>query len=54
MRFDSSLLAEGEAACEAATLSAMENAYQISTTTMKSKMEELTGGLNLNLQGIKE
>ncbi len=49
---DSSLLAEGQEATEAATLEALKAAYELSTTTMKSRMEELTGGLNLNLPGM--
>ena len=34
--------------------SAIENAYQNSTEIMKEKMEELTGGLNLNLPGMND
>ena len=52
--FDPSLITEGKIACEKATLSALENAYEASTSTMKSKMEELTGGLNLNLPGVND
>tara|TARA_Y100001968_G_C19229924_1_gene653964 strand:- start:294 stop:635 length:342 start_codon:yes stop_codon:yes gene_type:complete len=32
---------------EETILDALQNAYTLSTTTMKSRMEELTGGLNL-------
>ena len=39
-------------ATEAATLEALQNAYAQSSATMKGKMEELTGGLNLNLPGF--
>ena len=37
---------------EAATLEALKAAYEVSTGTMKQRMEELTGGLNLNLPGL--
>ena len=47
-----SLLKEGQEACEKATLSALQNAYNLSTTTMREKMEALTGGLNLGLPGM--
>ena len=46
------LLAEGAAASEAAVLEALQSAYELSTGTMKGRMEELTGGLNLNLPGL--
>jgi DNA-binding YbaB/EbfC family protein len=46
------LLAAGQEAAEAATLEALQAAYDRSTTTMKERMEELTGGLNLNLPGL--
>jgi DNA-binding protein YbaB len=46
------LLAEGSTAAETATLEALKAAYERSTTTMKERMEELTGGLNLNLPGL--
>ena len=35
-----------------ATLEALQAAYEQSTATMKGRMEELTGGLNLNLPGM--
>jgi DNA-binding protein YbaB len=41
------LLGKGKEAAEAATLEALQNAYAQSSATMKGKMEELTGGLNL-------
>jgi DNA-binding YbaB/EbfC family protein len=41
------LLAEGPERCEAAVLEALKAAYELSTGTMKGRMEELTGGLNL-------
>jgi hypothetical protein len=46
------LVAEGAAASEAAVLEALQSAYELSTGTMKGRMEELTGGLNLNLPGL--
>ncbi|MEY4298519.1 MAG: hypothetical protein RLZZ423_1698 [Cyanobacteriota bacterium] len=52
VRLAPELLAAGEAAAEAATLEALKAAYDSSTATMKQRMEELTGGLNLNLPGI--
>jgi len=54
VKIDPSLLIEGQEATENAMLDALKAAYENSTTTMKSKMEELTGGLNLNLPGINE
>ena len=46
------LLAEGQQASETAVLEALKAAYELSTGTMKGRMEELTGGLNLNLPGL--
>ncbi len=51
---DPSLFSEGKEAAEAAILKALEEAYDVSTTTMKTRMEELTGGLNLNLPGLND
>ena len=45
-------LQEGQQATETATLEALKAAYEQSTATMKGRMEELTGGLNLNLPGM--
>ena len=47
VRIDEEILNQGKAATEEAILSALQNAYTLSTTTMKNKMEELTGGLKL-------
>ena len=33
-------------------LQAFQKAHEISTTTMKERMNDLTGGLNLNLPGL--
>ena len=43
---------ENQEDAEKAILEALQAAYENSTTIMKNKMEELTGGLNLNLPGI--
>ena len=51
---DPSLMSEGQEFTEQAILDALEDAYTVSTTTMKNKMEDLTGGLNLNLPGLNE
>ena len=52
VRIDPSLLSDGQEASETATLEALKAAYEQSTATMKGRMEELTGGLNLNLPGM--
>ena len=52
VRLDPALLQEGQQASEGAALEALQAAYDASTTTMKQRMEELTGGLNLNLPGM--
>ena len=35
-------------------LEAIQNAHEASTSTMKAKMNDLTGGLNFNLPGFDE
>ena len=52
VRLDPELLSSDQETCEAATLEALRAAYEQSTATMKGRMEELTGGLNLNLPGM--
>ena len=52
VRLDPVLLQEGQQASETATLEALQAAYELSISTMKGRMEELTGGLNLNLPGM--
>ncbi|MEB3307787.1 MAG: YbaB/EbfC family nucleoid-associated protein [Cyanobacteriota bacterium] len=47
VRLAPELLSEGAQACESAVLEALLAAYENSTGTMKARMEELTGGLNL-------
>ncbi len=54
VKIDPSLLSEGKDVLEQEILEAMKSAYENSTTTMKEKMEELTGGLNLNLPGLPQ
>ena len=34
-------------------LQAIQKAHELSTTTMKERMNDLTGGLNLNLPGFE-
>ncbi|MBM5800863.1 MAG: YbaB/EbfC family nucleoid-associated protein [Cyanobacteria bacterium K_DeepCast_35m_m2_023] len=52
VRLSPDLLGQGQDAAEAAVLEALQAAYGLSTATMKERMEELTGGLNLNLPGL--
>ena len=54
IRIEQSLLSEGQDATEKSVFEALENAYELSTDTMKVRMEELTGGLNINLPGITD
>ena len=49
---ESHTLAADVETCEATVLEALKAAYDNSTGTMKERMEELTGGLNLNLPGL--
>ena len=42
----------GMRAAPRVSLEALKAAYELSTGTMKGRMEELTGGLNLNLPGL--
>ncbi len=46
------LLNGSSEAAEAAILEALRNAYELSTGTMRERMEVLTGGLDLNLPGL--
>ena len=52
VRLSPELVAQGSAATETAVFEALKAAYERSTSTMKERMEELTGGLNLNLPGL--
>ncbi len=47
-----SLLSGEKAVIEETILEAMKSAHEISTTTMKDRMEDLTGGFKLNLPGM--
>jgi nucleoid-associated protein EbfC len=52
VRLAPELLNENQESAEAAVLEALQNAYELSTTTMRERMEALTGGLDLNLPGL--
>jgi DNA-binding YbaB/EbfC family protein len=52
VRLAPELLGGTQEAAEAAVLEALQDAYQVSTTTMRERMEALTGGLDLNLPGL--
>ncbi|MFM7733821.1 MAG: YbaB/EbfC family nucleoid-associated protein [Cyanobium sp.] len=52
LRIDPELLGNGAEATEKSVMEALANAYEISTSTMRERMEALTGGLDLNLPGM--
>ena len=52
VKIEENLLSEGKEVTEKALLEALQAAHEVSTQTMKTKMEELTGGLKLNLPGF--
>ena len=52
IRLDPALLAGDAGTAEASVLEALQNAYELSTGTMRERMESLTGGLDLNLPGL--
>ena len=52
VEIDQSLLSEEKAQIAEAILEGMKSAHEISTTTMKDRMEDLTGGFKLNLPGM--
>ena len=52
VEIDQSLLSEEKAQIEETILEGMKSAHEISTTTMKDRMEDLTGGFKLNLPGM--
>jgi DNA-binding YbaB/EbfC family protein len=52
VKLDPGLLAEATATVEAAVLEALKAAYDNSTSTMRQRMDDLTGGLDLNLPGL--
>ena len=43
---------DGPIKIEQNILQAIQKAHELSTTTMKERMNDLTGGLNLNLPGF--
>ena len=49
INIDESLIADGKDKIEDSILEALKSAHELSTSTMKTRMEDLTGGLNLNL-----
>ncbi len=52
VKINESLLKEDLVIIESAVLEAIKAAHEASTTNMKNRMQELTGGLNLNLPGF--
>ena len=52
VEIDQSLLSEEKAIIEEAILDGMKCAHEVSTSTMKERMEDLTGGFKLNLPGM--
>lgn len=52
VRLEPDLLNEGQSAVETAVFEALKNAYDLSTNTMRERMDTLTGGLELNLPGL--
>ena len=52
VEIDQSLLLEEKVQIEEAILEGMQSAHEISSTTMKERMEDLTRGFKLNLPGM--
>ena len=52
VEIDKSLKDQPIATVEEKVLEALQNAHDLSTSTMKSRMEEITSGLKLNLPGL--
>tara|TARA_Y100001968_G_scaffold154219_1_gene140867 strand:+ start:2555 stop:2905 length:351 start_codon:yes stop_codon:yes gene_type:complete len=52
VKIDPTLLEEGAQATEDKILEALKKAHELSSTTMKERMEEITGGLKFNLPGF--
>ena len=52
IEIDQSLLLEEKTKIEEAILDGMKSAHDISTSKMKERMEDLTGGFKLNLPGM--
>jgi len=51
---ENSLLSKEKNDVEDSIFAALQDAYEKSTSTMKGKMEEITGGLNLKLPGFND
>ena len=49
---DPALLSQPVSTVETAVHEALKNAYETSTSTMRERMDDLTGGLDLNLPGL--
>ncbi len=54
VQVNESIFQEDKESLERLILEALQAAHEESTSTMKSRMKELTGGLNLNLPGISD
>jgi len=54
VEIDQSLLSEEKKTIETAILDALTSAHVTSTSTMKERMEDLTGGFKLNLPGMND
>lgn len=52
VQIDPALLSEGQTAVETAVFEALKSAHDLSTNTMRERMDTLTGGLELNLPGL--
>ncbi len=52
VEIDPSLASEDIKLIEESILEALKSAHEISTSTMKERMEDLTGGFKLNLPGM--
>ena len=52
VEIDQSLLSEEKTKIEEAIFEAIKSAHEVSTSTMKDRMEDLTGGFKLNLPGM--
>ena len=52
VEIDQSLLSEEKTTIEEAIFEAMKSAHERSTSMMKERMEDLTGGFKLNLPGM--
>jgi DNA-binding YbaB/EbfC family protein len=52
VQINPALLGDGVETAEKSVMEALANAYEISTSTMRERMEALTGGIDLNLPGM--